>query len=81
MSTAVVVRTSKGLVDALFDSIDALNSKKIDAEHARALSHTARAIVNIATLELEFRRYKEGSATQTAEQLKSLTIEDAEKKT
>lgn len=51
-----VTRNSKGLVDALFDSIDALNAKKIDPEHARAVSHTAKTIVNVAMLELQARK-------------------------
>lgn len=52
-----VQRTSHGLVDALFNTIDRLNGKEIDAEHARAIAHTARTIVSVAELELEFRRY------------------------
>lgn len=64
-----IVRTSKGLVDALFESLDKLNSKEIDAEQARALSHTARTIVNVARLEIEFRKLSERS------ELKSLALE------
>lgn len=52
-----IVRTSHGLVDALFDTIDKLNTKTIDAEHARAVSHTAKTIVNVARLELDHRRF------------------------
>jgi len=55
MSAVVVKRTTNGLVDALFDCIDKLNAKEIDAEHARAVSHTARSIVQIAKLEMEYR--------------------------
>lgn len=51
-----VTRNSKGLVEALFDSIDRLNKKEIDPETARAISHTAKTIVNVARLELEARR-------------------------
>ena len=54
--TTDVKRTSSGLVEALFDVIDKLNNKEIDAEHARAVSHTARSIVQIARLELEYRK-------------------------
>ena len=59
MATAplVVKRTTNGLVDALFETIDRLNAKEIDAEHARAVSHTARSIVQIAKLELEYRQH------------------------
>jgi hypothetical protein len=64
-------RTSAGLVDTLFDAIDNLNAKKIDTEHARALAHTARAIVAIASLELDFRRLQETNPAP----LRSLTIE------
>lgn len=66
----VVVRTSKGLVDALFDTIDALNDKKITAEEARAISHSAKTIVGIARLELDYRQLASGS-----DGLKSLTID------
>jgi hypothetical protein len=67
-----VTRTSKGLVDALFDSIDKLNAKEIEPEHARAISHTAKAIVGIASLELEYRKLQKEAG---AEGLKSLAIE------
>jgi hypothetical protein len=60
------------LVDALFDTIDRLNSKHIDAEQARAISHTARTIVTVATLELEFRKWAENEGR--SEPLKSLAI-------
>jgi hypothetical protein len=70
---AVMVRSSKGLVDALFDSIDKLNAREIDSEHARAISHTARAIVSIASLELEARKFQQEHGGKT--ELKSLAIE------
>lgn len=72
---AVLVRSSKGLVDALFDSIDSLNARKIDSEHARAISHTARAIVSIASLELEARKFQHEHGGSP--ELKSLTVEVA----
>ena len=52
-----VIRSTSGLVDALFDTVDRLNAKEIDAETARAVSHTARSIVSVARLELEFRQF------------------------
>ena len=52
-----VQRTSHGLIDALFNVIDQLNARQIDAEHARAISHTAKTIVNVAALELEYRKF------------------------
>jgi hypothetical protein len=72
MTITAVKRTSTGLVDTLFDAIDKLNRKEIDAEHARALSHTARSIVAIARLELEYRQFGERGATQ---KLVSLAID------
>lgn len=48
-----VERSPKGLVDALFDSIDKLNAGLSTAEEARAVAHTARSIVGVARLELE----------------------------
>lgn len=59
-----VVRTTAGLVDALFDTVDKLNNKEIDAEQARAISHTARSIVGVARLELEFRQFVESGGPQ-----------------
>jgi len=78
MTTEIVTRDSKGLVDALFESIDQLNAKKIDPEHARALSHTAKAIVSIAALELEFRKFAKDNSD--ADQLKSLAIDATAKR-
>ena len=71
-----VTRSSTGLVDALFDTIDKLNAKDIDAEHARAISHSARTIVQIARLELEYREF---AGTDGPERLKltSLSIPKA----
>jgi hypothetical protein len=69
----VVSRTTHGLVDALFDTIDKLNAKQIDAEQARAISHTARTIVSVAHLELEYKKFAENSPT--VDGLSSLTIE------
>lgn len=68
----IVTRNSTGLVNALFDTIDRLNAKEIDTEHARAVAHSARAIVGIANLELDFRRF---AAEHSNAPLKSLTIE------
>jgi hypothetical protein len=65
----VVTRTSAGLVNAMFDTIDGLNNKTIDPEHARAVSHSARTIVQIARLELEARQ----SAVNT-DQLKLISL-------
>ena len=59
-----ITRSSTGLVDALFETIDQLNAKEIDAEHARAISHSARSIVQIAKLELEFRSFSDSSNTK-----------------
>jgi hypothetical protein len=71
-----IERSSQGLVAALFDTIDRLNRKEIDAEQARAISHTARTIVTVASLELEFRKWSESDATVAP--LKSLQIEAPE---
>lgn len=76
MSTLPVTRNSKGLVDTLFDTIDRLNRKEIPAEHARAVAHTARAIVGIATLELEARKFAR-DAEPDGMKLISLDIEAA----
>lgn len=70
--SVTVSRTTRGLVEALFDTIDKLNAKEIDAEQARAVSHTARSIVSVARLELEYRQFVEASGEKT---LTSLAIE------
>jgi len=54
-----VERSPRGLVNALFNSLDALNSRTQSAEEVRALSHTARSIVNIARLEMDAARLAE----------------------
>jgi hypothetical protein len=72
-----VARTSQGLVDTLFDTIDRLNTKQIDAEQARAISHTARTIVTVASLELDFRKWAQDAL---ATPLKSLAISGQEEK-
>jgi hypothetical protein len=71
MPALQVARTSHGLVDALFTVIDRLNAKEIDAEHARAISHTAKTIVAVAELELEYRKF----AVEGVPNLTSLVIE------
>jgi hypothetical protein len=68
-----VERTMHGLVDALFNSIDRLNNKEIDAEQARAISHTAKTIVSVAALELEYRKWASAEPTLSG-QLESLVI-------
>ena len=74
MPSTEVTRTSKGLVETLFDSIDALNDKRIDPEHARAISHTAKTIVSIASLELDVRKFQKEQSS-AADAIKSLSIE------
>lgn len=70
----VVKRTTGGLVDALFNTIDRLNNKEIDAEQARAISHTAKTIVSVASLELEYRKFTANDAS-TSQGLGALTID------
>jgi hypothetical protein len=67
---AKVARTSQGLVDALFDTIDRLNAKQITPEEGRAVSHTARTIVGVALLELKARQIEGGAG-----QIRSLMID------
>jgi hypothetical protein len=71
---SAVKRTTGGLVDVLFQTIDKLNTKEVDAEHARAISHTARTIVSVASLELEFRKFSDGQSGSSSG-LGSLTID------
>jgi hypothetical protein len=68
-----VERTMHGLVEALFSSIDRLNNKEIDAEQARAISHTAKTIVSVAALELEYRKWVSAEPS-LSEPLESLVI-------
>jgi hypothetical protein len=70
--TTIVERTSKGLTEALFDTIDKLVAKKITPEEARAVSHTAKTIIAMGQLELEFRRFVADAGEQ---KLTSLVIE------
>ena len=70
MEMEPIKRSSTGLVEALFDAMDKLNKREIDAEHARAISHTVRSIVQVAKLELEYRELAMDGA-----KLVSLSIE------
>jgi hypothetical protein len=51
-----VERSPRGLVDALFDSLDKLNNGDQSADDVRAVCHTARSIVSVARLEIEAAR-------------------------
>lgn len=62
-----VERSSKGLVDSLFDSIDDLNEGRITSEHARAVSHTSRTIVSVASLELKQRKFAQEQSRENTE--------------
>lgn len=73
---AKVTRTSAGLVEAMFDSLDKLNTKSITPEEARAFSHTAKTIVAIAHLELESKKIRSQILTENGEALTSLLIEE-----
>lgn len=54
-----VERTPRGLVNALFNSLDNLNAGTQSADDVRAVCHTARSIVNIARLEMDAARMAE----------------------
>jgi hypothetical protein len=70
---AKITRSARGLVDALFNTIDRLNAREIDSEHARAVSHTAKSIVAVARLELDHKRYEAdvGKTSITSLQIES----------
>lgn len=51
-----VERSPKGLVEALFNSLDGLNAGVKDVDDVRAVCHTARAIVTVARLEMDAAR-------------------------
>lgn len=54
-----VERSPKGLVNALFNSLDSLNMGTQSADDVRAIAHTARQIVGIARLEMDAARMAE----------------------
>ncbi len=54
-----VERSPRGLVGALFNSLDNLNAGTQSADDVRAICHTARSIVNIARLEMDAARLAE----------------------
>jgi hypothetical protein len=54
-----IERSPKGLVEALFNSLDGLNAGIKSADDVRAVAHTARSIVGIARLEMEATRMAE----------------------
>lgn len=52
-----VVRTSKGLQDALFDEIDDLHSGKTTPQAARTIASLAGGIIQTAKLEMDHARF------------------------
>lgn len=54
-----VERSPRGLVEALFNSLDGLNAGVRTADEVRAVAHTARSIANIARLEMDAVRLSE----------------------
>ena len=53
-----ISRTTAGLRDALFDQLERLRDRKIDADEAKAFSEVARTIVSTVEVQLEFERMK-----------------------
>jgi hypothetical protein len=51
------VRTSKGLVEALFDELDALKEGKSTPQNARAKASLANTICQVTRLEMEYARF------------------------
>ena len=50
-------RTSKGLIDTLFDELESLKDGKSTAQHARAISSIASTICSVSRLEMEYARF------------------------
>ena len=50
-------RTSKGLIDTLFDELEGLKDGKSTAQHARAVSSVASTICSVSRLEMEYARF------------------------
>jgi len=51
-------RSPKGMVDVMFDAIDSLMNKEMSAEDVRAISHTCKSVVQVARLEIDYRKMK-----------------------
>lgn len=51
-----IERSPKGMVDALFDSMDRMMNKEMTPEEGRAISHTVRSVVTVTRLEMDFRK-------------------------
>jgi len=54
-----IERSPRGLVEALFNSLDGLNAGVKSADDVRATAHTARSIVGVARLEMDATRLSE----------------------
>lgn len=52
-----IVRTSKGLIDAMFDEFDDLNSGKSTPQNARAKASMANTICQITRLQMDHSRF------------------------
>lgn len=69
-----IERNPKGLVDALFDSIDAVRTKQMTPEESRAISHSCRSIVNVARMEMDYLKMRSESLTH--DDLKSISFDE-----
>jgi hypothetical protein len=50
-------RTSKALIDALFDELDALKGGKSTPQQARAVSSIANTVCSVTRLEMDYARF------------------------
>lgn len=52
-----ILRTSKGLVEAMFDELDALRDGRSTPQNARAKSSVVNTICQVTRLEMDFARF------------------------
>jgi len=52
----LTTKTTDGLRDRLFDTLDAFLDKKLDVKHIEAICYTSEQIIKTGQIELEFRR-------------------------
>jgi hypothetical protein len=56
-SEKMSLRTSKGLIDTLFDELDSLTAGKTTPQHARAVASVATTICSVSRLEMDYARF------------------------
>ncbi len=67
MTEKVIDRTSKGLIDILFDELASLVNGDSTPQHARAVSSVASTLCSVSRLEMDYSRFVSQPRTNAGE--------------